>query len=119
MTEVTPTFGQSLLLQALEQLSGLERQIGNLQGQANIIIAEQEHAAEGRRVIYEKLNKLDTLAATVERIAPLVDDHERKHNRQTGAMTLGKTLWAAAAGALGAAITFLFHWLTGGRPPHP
>jgi len=119
MTEVTPTFGQSLLLQALEQLSGLERQIGHLQGQANIIISEQEHAAEGRRVIYEKLNKLDALTATVERIAPLVDVHEKKHNQATGALSLGKTLWAAGAGAFGAAITFLFHWLTGGRPPHP
>lgn len=117
MTSVKPDLEQSLLLQALEQLSGLERQIGHLQGQANLIITEQSHAAEGRRVMYDKLNKIDALSATVERIVPLVDAHERSHNQATGAMWLGKTLWAAGAGAIGAGLTFAFHWLFGGGRP--
>jgi hypothetical protein len=64
--EVKPDLGQSLQLQALEQLGGLSREIGIVQGQNNIIIKEQANAAAGRAAMYEKLNKIDTLTATVE-----------------------------------------------------
>lgn len=109
MSDIKPDLGQSLQLQALEQLAGLSREVSIVQGQNNIIIKEQERAAAGRAVMHEKLNKIDTLAATVERIAPLVDAHEKQHNQAIGAMWLGRTLWIIVSGGVGAAITILFN----------
>lgn len=119
--EVQPSLSQSLLLQVMEQLSALDGKIGVLQGQCNIIITEQERAAEGRRVIYAKLNKIDVIEAELGRIAPLVDAHETKSNRAAGAMSLGRAMLAFSSGAAGALITLAIKWLTdgGGRPPHP
>lgn len=110
MTDIKPAdLSQSLLLQALDQLGGLSREVSIVQGQNNIIIQEQERAAEGRRLMHEKLNKMDMLTANVDRISPLVDKHEDKHNQAIGAMWLGRTLWIIVSGAVGAAITLLFN----------
>lgn len=116
--DVRPDLSQSLLLEMMQQVSALSGQIGVVQGQNNLIIAEQKHAAEGRQVIYAKLSRIDTIEQTVVRIAPLVDKHEKTHNETTGALTLGKTLWAAGAGAFGAGATFLVQWVTGGKIGH-
>lgn len=117
MSDIKPDLGQSLQLQALEQLAGLSREVSIVQGQNNIIIKEQERAAAGRAVMHEKLNKIDALTQTVERIAPLVDAHEKQRNQAIGAMWFGKTLWAVFAGAIGAGATMLIGWLSGVRPP--
>lgn len=116
MTDITPSVANTLQLEILQQVSALGIALGNLQGQANIIIKEQERAAAGRAAMHEKLNRIDTLTQTVERIAPLVDAHEKKHNQATGVMLLAKTLWAVCAGAIGAVGTLLLQWFTGGRP---
>lgn len=118
MTEVKPDISQSLLLQALEQISMLDGKIGVVQGQNNIIIADQAQAAQGRQKIYEKLNKIDVMSATMDRIVPLVDKHEARHNKTQGAMSLGRVLWGMSAGAIGAGITMLLQWFAGGRS-HP
>ena len=118
MSDIKPDLGQSLQLQALEQLAGLSREVSIVQGQNNIIIQEQARAATGRAAMYEKLNKIDTLAATVERIAPLVDAHEKQHNQAIGAMWFGRALWGICAGAVGAGITMLLNRLGFGPPPH-
>ena len=117
MPDIKPDLGQSLQLQALEQLAGLSREVSIVQGQNNIIIKEQERASAGRSAIYEKLNKIDTLATTVERIAPLVDAHEKQRNQAIGAMWTAKILWATLAGSVGAGATMLIGWLSGVRPP--
>lgn len=117
MPDIKPDLGQSLQLQALEQLAGLSREVSIVQGQNNIIIQEQARAATGRAAMYEKLNKLDTLAQTVERIAPLVDAHEKQHNQALGAMWAGRAIWGISAGAIGAAVTLLINKL-GFGPPH-
>jgi hypothetical protein len=57
------------------------------------------------RLMYEKINRIDMIEAAIDRIEPLVDKHEQKHNQVAGAMWLGKTLWALGAGAAGAFIT--------------
>src|SRR4051812_25373111 len=101
MTEVTPSLSQSMLPQLMEQLSAVDGKIGVLQGQANVIIKVQENAATGREVMYDKMNAMDVVAAEVKRLTPLVDGHEKKQNQATGAMWLGKTLWAVCAGAIG------------------
>lgn len=110
MTDIKPAdLSQSLLLQALDQLGGLSREVSIVQGQNNIIIQEQERAAAGRAIMHEKLNKIDGLSQTVDRISPLVDKHEDKHNQAIGAMWLGRTLWIVVSGAVGAAVTLLFN----------
>ncbi len=113
---MSDTLSQQLLMELLNNVAALSGQVGNLQGQANIIIAEQERAAEGRAQLYERLRKVEESAAIVARIAPLVEDHEKKHQRGIGAMWLGKTLWAAGAGGAGAALASLLHYLTGRHP---
>jgi hypothetical protein len=118
MSGEQPSLSQSLLLQALEQISALDTKIGVVQGQNNLIIAEQKSAAEGRRLMYEKINRIDVLEAAVHRIAPLVDKHEEKHNQAAGAMWLGKTLWALGAGAAGALLASIAGKF-GLGPPHP
>lgn len=110
MTEINPAdLSQSLLLQALDQLGGLSREVSIVQGQNNIIIQEQERAAAGRAVMHEKLNKIDGLSQIVDRIAPLVDAHEKQYNQAIGAIWLGRTLWVVVSGAVGAAITIVFN----------
>lgn len=110
MTDIKPAdLSQSLLLQALDQLGGLSREVSIVQGQNNIIIQEQERAAAGRAVMHAKLNKIDGLSQIVDRISPLVDKHEDKHNQAIGAMWLGRTLWIVVSGAVGAAVTLLFN----------
>lgn len=104
---------QQLLMELLNNVANLTTQVGNLQGQANIIIAEQERAAEGRTQLYERVRKVEEAAAIVARIAPLVEDHEKKYQRGIGAMWLGKALWAACAGGVGAGAASLVHYLTG------
>lgn len=107
--DIKADLSQSLQLELLQQMGGLSQQIGVVQGQNIIIIKEQERAAEGRRLMHDKLNKIDTLAATVERIAPLVDAHEKQHNQAIGAIWLGRTLWVVISGSVGAAITLLMN----------
>jgi enterochelin esterase-like enzyme len=119
MTDVKPDLGQSLQLQALEQLAGLSREVSIVQGQNNIIIKEQERAAAGRAVMHDKLNKIDALSQVVERIAPLVDAHEKTAQQAIGALVIGRVLWGLLAGAAGAAATIFFGWLSGIRPPPP
>jgi hypothetical protein len=118
MSGEQPSLSQSLLLQALEQISALDTKIGVVQGQNNLFIAEQKSAAEGRRLMYEKIKGIDVLEAAVHRIAPLVDKHEEKHNQAAGAMWLGKTLWALGAGAAGALLASIAGKF-GRGPPHP
>lgn len=117
--EVQPSVSQSLLLQALEQISAIDGKIGVLQGQNNLILADQKSAADGRKAIYDKLNRVDVLASTVDRIAPLVDKHEATHQQAAGAMSLGKWLWTISAGAIGAGLTMIVQRVTGGGVPHP
>jgi hypothetical protein len=118
MPEAKADLSQQLMLQMLNDFSALTAQISNLEGQSNLIIAEQQRAAAGRQLMYEKLNKIDALTATVERIAPLVDAHERTHNQALGAMWFGRVLWGVIAGAAGAGIAMLINKLGFGAPPH-
>jgi hypothetical protein len=115
--DIKPDLGQSLQLELLQQMGGLSQQIGVVQGQNNIIIKEQERAAAGRAAMHEKLNKIDALSQTVDRIAPLVQKHEDRHNQAIGAMWAGRAIWGISAGAIGAAITLLINKL-GFGPPH-
>lgn len=116
---VQPDMSQSLLLQALEQLSGLDRSLGILQGQCNEIIREQQRAADGRKEIYDKVNRIPAIEAELDRLSPLVDGHEKKSNRADGALSAGRALLAFVSGGVGAALTLVFKWLTeGGPPPH-
>lgn len=111
MNDVTPSIANSLQLEILQQVSALGLALGNLQGQNNLILADQKDAAEGRKRIYEKLSKIDTLAQTVERIAPLVDKHEAARNQATG--VLGMV--GLCAGAIGACATMAFNYIMSGK----
>lgn len=114
-----PDLTQQLLLELLNGVAGLNAQVSNVQGQNNIIIQEQQRAAEGRKQTYDRLRAVEEGMITVKRIAPLVDKHEQHHQRTVGAVWLGRTLWAALAGAGGGLVMSALHWLTGIRPPHP
>lgn len=110
MAEVSPaSLSEQLLLQVISDVSVLNGQLNNVQGQNIFIIKEQQSANQ-------KLDKIDTLTQTVNRIAPLVDKHEAKYNQTAGAMWLGKSLWAAGAGTFGGGIAMLISWLTGRHP---
>lgn len=101
----------SLLLQVTEQLSALSQQIGNLEGQSNIIISEQHHAAVGRKETHDRLRGLEQSTAhntsAVERITPLVDAHEKTYQRGIGAAWLWRVVWGLVAGSAGAVFALL------------
>jgi len=117
--EIKPDLGQSLQLQALAQLGDLSRQIGVVEGQNNIIISEQQRAEESRKAIHAKLSVVDSIKATVDRIAPLVDAHEKTAQQAAGALVIGRVLWGVLAGAVGSGLTIILGWLSGMRPPPP
>lgn len=102
----------SLVLQALNELSILQRDIGLLQGQAATIRENQVHAASDSRAIHQTVTVVATdfavLKQTVERIAPLVDEHERKHQRGLGIVWLIRSGWLLGGGLIVAAMAKLF-----------
>jgi len=117
MTAPSPDITHSLLLQVIEQISGLDHRVGHLQGQNNIIITEQQRAAEGRKETHDRLRKLEQSASgsatTLERIAPLVEAHETTYQRGIGAAWLWRILWGLLAGGSGAGVLWLVGKLTG------
>lgn len=105
--EIQASISQSLLLQIAEQLSGVDQRIGVLQGQTMEIIREQARAADGRKTIYDQMNRIPGIEAAIARIAPLVDKHETKHNEASGALSLGRLLLPMGSGAVGAGLTIV------------
>ncbi|MGX9389744.1 hypothetical protein ACWX0K_11040 [Nitrobacteraceae bacterium UC4446_H13] len=105
MTMDRPSAETSLLLQLVEQGTELSRQMGVIAGQNNIIIAEQNRAAAGRKETHDRLRaveaKVGSAAGNIDRIAPLVDKHEQLHQRSLGAIWFGRFLWTVLAGIAG------------------
>lgn len=97
----------SLHLEILAELGVLSRQLGNVEAQNTLIIAEQERAAEGRQAMYQRLGALEIVAAEVKRLTPLVDNHEIKYQQSKGAAIALKALWGAMAGGGGAAVVLI------------
>jgi hypothetical protein len=117
---IQPNLTQDLLLQVIEQLSAVAGSVGILQGQINIVIAENQLAAQKRQAMYEKLNKIDSIESTMKRIEPLVDKHEERHNQAVGAWHFGRWIWTVIAGGAGAAIMSGIQWFSGSHPgQHP
>jgi hypothetical protein len=81
---IQPNQTQHLLLQVIEQLTAVASSIGVMQGQINLLIAENQRAAQTRQTMYKKLNKIDPIESTLKRIEPLVDNHEERHNQAVG-----------------------------------
>jgi hypothetical protein len=117
---IQPNLTQDLLLQVIEQLSAVAGSVGVLQGQINIVIAENERAAQKRQAMYERLNRIDSIESTLKRIEPLVDKHEERHNQAVGAVHFGRWIWTVIAGGAGAAVMTAIQWFTGSHPgQHP
>ena len=117
---IQPNQTQHLLLQVIEQLTAVAGSIGVMQGQINLLIAENQRAAQTRKTMYEKLNKIDPIESTLKRIEPLVDKHEERHNQAVGAVRFGRWIWTVIAGGAGAAIMSAIQWFSGSHPgQHP
>ena len=112
---IQPNQTQHLLLQVIEQLTAVAGSIGVMQGQINLLIAENQRAAQTRQAMYEKLNKIDPIESTLKRIEPLVDKHEERHNQAVGAVHFGRWIWTVIAGGAGAAVMTFVQWLIGGH----
>lgn len=102
---IQSSMSQSLLLQIIEQLSGVDQRIGVLQGQTMEVIREQQRAADGRKLIWDQMNRIPGIEASIARLSPLVDKHEVKHNEARGAMSLGRMLVPLLSGVAGGALT--------------
>jgi hypothetical protein len=113
---IQPNLTQDLLLQVIEQLSAVAGSVGILQGQINIVIAENQLAAQKRQAMYEKLNKIDSIESTMKRIEPLVDKHEERHNQAVGAWHFGRWIWTVIAGGAGAAFSGSAAHIRGSTP---
>lgn len=107
----------SLQLEIISTLEELRQQIGNLQAQSTHIAKSLETADERRREMYAKLNKIDAIEREMQRITPLVETHEQKHQRSIGALWLVRGGWTVGGGAVGAAIIKLVSYLSGGGLP--
>ncbi|KPG01779.1 hypothetical protein IP86_02920 [Rhodopseudomonas sp. AAP120] len=112
------TLAERLQLDILQTLGTLQNQVGVLQAQCAHIIQSQDEAAVRRRAMYEKIDKIATIESTLDRIAPLVDAHEQKHQRSIGALWLMRGGWTVGGGAAGAGFAWLAKWMSGGGPPH-
>jgi chromosome segregation ATPase len=112
---------QSLLLQALEQLAGLQSQVATVDSQNVLILKQHERADESRREMHVEIGELKRDIATIkhalERVVPMVDAHEKAANQAHGAALAMRILWTTCAGALGAAATWLITWLSGIHKP--
>jgi len=136
MSEDNPS--ASLLLQALSQLSQLSQQLGVIQGQNLLILADQRDATESRRVMHEKIDVLHRdhaalnervggIEEKVDNLTPLVQSHEAAHQQKVGQLRLvgyaskiagkGKALIYAVIAGAGAIVTWLVRF--GGAAPKP
>jgi hypothetical protein len=90
------TLTQHLIAQAVEQISELNKTMGEMRGD------------------------MGALKSSIDRLTPLVDKHEERHNQALGAMHFGKWIWTVVAGGTGAAVMSVAQWLVGGHPgQHP
>ncbi|KIZ47403.1 MULTISPECIES: hypothetical protein [Rhodopseudomonas] len=110
---------ERLQLDILQTLGTLQQQVGVLQAQCAHIIKSQDEADVRRRDMYGKLNRIDGIQADLNRITPLVEAHERKHQRNIGAVWLMRALWTIGGGAAGATMVSWISKLFGAPPPHP
>lgn len=115
------------------QLARLEEQTKSLREMLGTLVDEMRTAAQGRRVIYEKLenaergmihigHRLDKLEASVEAIKPTTAELERVRDRVVVAGRLGVWLWTAGKALLAAAAGAVTYWwvvveLFSRRPP--
>ena len=102
-----------------------DRAIGRIEGKLDLIIAEQEKAAQARKVQYEKLDQLDrkveatetkveSIDKRLEKVEEPVAEFSRWRERGVGAImlisfaaasfggllaTFGKRIWAAITGS--------------------
>lgn len=86
------TLGHHLMIQVMEQISELKDKLGEMSGD------------------------IKALGTTLDRLTPLVDKHEQRHNQVEGGMHVGKGIWTVlAGGGLGAVIATIGQWIL----PHP
>ncbi len=90
------TLSHHLIVQALEQISEVNVKLGDIRGD------------------------LISMRSSIDRLTPLVDKHEERHNQAVGAMHFGKWVWTVVAGGTGAAIASAIQWLGSTHPgQHP
>lgn len=99
---LTPETVPTLLVEALQRLTKIETQ-----GEA--IIAEQKHARDHRGEMYRRLEVVTGIVRTVDRIAPIVDQHEQERQQIIGAGKFGVVM-GKLAHAISAAIGGLLVW---------
>lgn len=104
----------SLQLEIISTLGELRQQLGGVQAQCIHIAKSLETADERRREMYARLNKIDGIERELQRIVPLVETHEQKHQRSIGALWLVRGGWTVGGGAVGAAVLKAFERLTSG-----
>jgi len=79
----------------------------------------QEQLTELIKKVGEVAGEVQSIKGTVDRIAPLVDNHEARNNQAKGAMHLGRGLWQIIVGSgLGAAGATIAEFFSSGHPPH-
>lgn len=104
-----------LLLELLAQTGTLGAQIASLQTSAQHIISQQTKDEQSRAAIYARLTTLDVESAKqnelLERIAPLVDAHERERHQLQGGLVVGRWLMMAGSGIVGAIAAMVLQWI--------
>lgn len=105
MNEASTT--ERLQLDILQMIGELRQQVGVVQAQNEHIIKSQDVADERRREMYVKLNKIDAIERELQRIVPLVDIHEQKHQQSIGALWMARGGWTIGGGAVGALVAWL------------
>lgn len=98
--------GRTLLLQALADISSLQATVSTAVQQNQLILQNQTDDRLGRRAIYEKLDSMNArlihLEEGQERIAPMVEAHERYYNQAAGVTIAIRMIWLGLAGLIGA-----------------
>lgn len=88
-------------------LLDIHQKLGEHGAQLNLILLEQANAQQARARTYERLDKIEretaSIKASIDRIAPLVDDHEKTRQRRIG----GETRQTLIIGAVMTLLTFL------------
>lgn len=122
--------------EALHQLIGklteaAENSKNTLQHLMRMWENQEKNASEGRRILHEKVDAMNTsvvaltgrvtsVETTLTKVQPAVKEFESQREQQKGAMKVGKVIWAAmlaACGTMGTAIGYGAAHLFGGSPP--
>jgi hypothetical protein len=102
----------TLLLDLIEGVAELRGKVNNLTGKADEAAEERKSVADKIEKVNARLGKLDMTAATVTRMEPIVADYAKLRENVNGGLVVLAAIGAVLFTAIGFILKDLWAWIT-------